>query len=100
MPPGDPSAPVMPTRLPRVLLGEFLPSPQLLAGRLAASTVAIYTWDCTAYVTFCGYDSTVVLAAETLRRWRTYLVQDTVLSPHTINRMLAAVKRVVTEGAR
>jgi DNA-binding XRE family transcriptional regulator len=50
MPPGDPSAPVTPTRLPRALLGEFLPSPQLLAGRLAASTVAIYTWDCAAYV--------------------------------------------------
>ena len=99
MPPGDPSAPVTPTRLPRALLGEFLPSPQLLAGRLAASTVAIYTWDCTAYVTFCGYESTVVLAAETLRRWRTSLVQDTVLSPHTINRMLAAVKRVMREGA-
>jgi len=99
MPPGDPSAPVTPTRLPRALLGEFLPSPQLLAGRLAASTVAMYTWDCAAYVAFCGYDSTVVLMAETLRRWRTYLVQDTVLSPHTINRMLAAVKRVLREGA-
>jgi integrase len=99
MPPRDPSAHVTPTRLPRALLGEFLPSPQLLAGRLAAATVAIYTWDCTAYVAFCGYDSTVVLAAETLRRWRTYLVQDTVLSPHTINRMLAAVKRVMREGA-
>ena len=100
MPPGDQPAPRAPTRLPRALLGEFLPSPQLLAGRLVASTVAIYTWDCAAYVAFCGYDSTVVLMAETLRRWRTYLVQDTVLSPHTINRMLAAVKRVMREGAR
>jgi integrase/recombinase XerD len=88
-----------PPRLPPALVGEFLPAPQLLAGRLAASTVALYTWDCAAYVTFAGYDSTVVLAAETLRRWRTYLVQDTVLSPHTINRMLAAVKRVIREGA-
>ena len=50
MPPGDQPAPVAPTRLPRALLGEFLPSPQLLAGRLAASTVAIYAWDCAAYV--------------------------------------------------
>ncbi len=99
MPHGHQSAPVAPVRLPRALLGEFLPSPQLLAGRLAASTVAIYTWDCAAYVAFCGYDSTVVLLAETLRRWRTYLVQDTVLSPHTINRMLAAVRRVMREGA-
>ena len=88
-----------PTRLPPALVGEFLPTPQLLAGRLAASTVAMYTWDCAAYVTFAGYDSAVVLRAETLRRWRTHLVGDTTLSPHTINRMLAAVKRVVQEGA-
>jgi integrase len=86
-------------RLPPALVGEFLPAPQLLAGRLAASTVARYTWDCAAYVTFGGYDSTVVLRAETLRRWRTHLVGDTTLSPHTINRMLAAVRRVVKEGA-
>src|SRR6266852_7860134 len=93
-------APAVPARLPPALLGEFLPSPQLLAGRLAASTVAIYTWDCAAYVAFSGYDSAVALAAETLHRWRTHLVQDTTLSPHTINRMLAAVKRVIKEGAR
>lgn len=99
MPRAQPPAPRAPARLPRALLGEFLPSPQLLAGRLAASTVAIYTWDCTAYVAFCGYDSAVVLAAETLRRWRTHLVVDTTLSPHTINRMLAAVRRVMREGA-
>ena len=96
--PQRPTAPA-PARLPAALVGEFLPAPQLLAGRLAASTVAMYTWDCAAYVTFGGYESTVVLRAETLRRWRTYLVADTRLSPHTINRMLAAVKRVVQEGA-
>jgi hypothetical protein len=49
-------------------------------------------------VAFCGYDSAVALRAETLRRWRTYLVQDTTTSPQTINRMLVAVKRVVKEG--
>ena len=38
-----------PLRLPRELLGELFPSPQLLAGRLAASTVAMYTRDCLAY---------------------------------------------------
>jgi integrase/recombinase XerD len=51
-------------------------------------------------VAFGGYDSTVVLAAATLLRWRTHLVEGTTLSPHTINRMLTAVKRVVREGAR
>ena len=78
--------------------GGAFPAPALLAGRLAASSVALYTRDCGAYVAFCGYDSTVALRAETLRRWRTYLVQDTPMSPQTINRMLAAVKRVVKEG--
>jgi integrase len=100
MPRRDPAVLGSATRFPATLLGEFLPSPQLLVGRLAASTVAIYTGDCTAYVAFGGYDSAVVLASETLRRWRTHLVEGTLLSPHTINRMLAAVKRVMREGAR
>jgi integrase/recombinase XerD len=88
-----------PPRLPAVLLEALFPSPQLLTGRLAASTVAMYTRDCAAYVAFCGYDGVLAVQAETLRRWRTYLVADTVLSPHTINRMLAAVKRVLKEAA-
>ena len=87
-----------PARLPPAVLEALFPPPALLAGRLAASSVALYTRDCAAYVAFCGYDSTVALRAETLRRWRTYLVQDTPMSPQTINRMLAAVKRVVKEG--
>ncbi len=86
-------------RLPETLLGELFPTPHLLTGRLARSTVAKYTRDCLAYVTFCGADSTTALQAATLRRWRTYLVEDTALSPHTINRLLAAVKRAVQEGA-
>ena len=43
-----------PPRLPTVLLEALFPSPQLLTGRLAASTVAMYTRDCAAYVAFCG----------------------------------------------
>jgi integrase/recombinase XerD len=88
-----------PPRLPPVLLEGLFPAPQLLAGRLAASTVAMYTRDCAAYVAFCGDDGARAVEAETLRRWRTYLVEDTALSPHTINRMLAAVKRVLQEAA-
>ena len=94
--PGRPAARL--TRLPQTVLEALFPAPTLLAGRLAASSVALYTRDCGAYVAFCGYDSTVALRAETLRRWRTCLVQDTTMSPQTINRMLAAVKRVVKEG--
>ena len=87
-----------PVRLPLGVLEALFPPPALLAGRLAASSVALYTRDCGAYVAFCGYDSAVALRAETLRRWRTHLVQDTPMSPQTINRMLAAVKWVVKEG--
>jgi integrase len=34
-----------------------------------------------------------------LARWRTHLAQNTLLSPHTINRLLAAVKRLIQEAA-
>ena len=51
-----------PPRLPPVLLEALFPSPQLLAGRLAASTVAMYTRDCAAYVAFCGYDGARAVA--------------------------------------
>jgi site-specific recombinase XerD len=84
---------------PAMPLGARFPSPQLLAGRLAAATVAKYTRDGRAYLRFCANASAPALQAATLRRWRTHLVEDTALSPHTINRRLAAVKRVVAEGA-
>jgi integrase len=37
--------------------------------------------------------------ASTLARWRTELVNDTSMSPNTINRMLSAVKRLMDEAA-
>jgi site-specific recombinase XerD len=37
--------------------------------------------------------------AASLARWRTAMAQDTRLSPYTINRRLAAVKRLVAEAA-
>ena len=55
-----------PPRLPAVLLEALFPSPQLLTGRLAASTVAMYTRDCAAYVAFCGYDGVLAGQAETV----------------------------------
>lgn len=86
---------------PRLRLIEAVfPPAELLSGRLAASTVAMYARDCAAYVAFCGYDSALALQGATLRRWRAHLVAHTEMSPHTINRMLAAVKRVVQEAAR
>jgi hypothetical protein len=40
-----------------------------------------------------------MLDPASLGRWRTYLTQETRLSPNTINRMLSAVKRLVKEAA-
>src|SRR5207253_4407916 len=46
----------------------------------------------------CG-DPDAALEASTLARWCVHLAQATPLSPHTINRKLAAVKRLVCEAA-
>jgi len=43
-----------------------------------------------AYLAFCG-TPVQALQATNLARWRTHLAQHTTLSPHTINRLVAAV---------
>lgn len=70
----------------------------MLAGQLAPSSIAMYERDMRAYLAFAG-DADAAVKAETLARWRTHLAQQTNLSPNTINRMLSAVKRVMTEAA-
>jgi integrase len=70
----------------------------LLAGQLAPRSIAIYARDIRAYLRFAG-DPTTALDAATLARWRAHLAANTTLSPHTINRMLAAVKRLIKEAA-
>ena len=78
------------------LVGE-LPPLTLLAGHLAPASLVAYGRDLAAYARFCA-DGRVPLAAPSLWAWRTALAQDTRLSPHTINRRLAAVKRLVAEA--
>jgi site-specific recombinase XerD len=70
----------------------------ILTGQLAPQSLAGYQQDLTAYLQFCG-DPGTALEATSLVRWRTHLAQETRLSPSTINRRLAAVKRVVAEAA-
>jgi integrase len=72
--------------------------PALLAGQLAPSSLAGYRRDVTRYLHFCG-DAQAAGAAASLARWRTFMAQDTRLAPATINRRLAAIKRVVAEAA-
>src|SRR6267378_3960836 len=72
--------------------------PALLAGQLAPSSLVGYRRDVARYLHFCGAEHPVSAAAS-LARWRTVMAQETRLAPATINRRLAAVKRVVTEAA-
>lgn len=83
--------------LPPPLAGPAL-DPGLLAGQLAPASLAGYQRDIAAYRRFCD-DLQTALEAASLARWRTHLAQHTALSPHTINRRLAAVKRLVHEAA-
>ena len=79
--------------------GSLLPfDPSILAGQLAPSSIAMYTRDFATYLTFAG-STTAALDATTFARWRTWLAQSTELSPNTINRMLAATKRLMKEAA-
>src|SRR5215467_32254 len=64
----------------------------ILAGQLAASSIEMYERDFRAYLDFAGSVESA-LDASTLAKWRTVLANETQMSPHTINRMLSAVKR-------
>lgn len=72
--------------------------PSILAGQLAPSSIAMYTRDFAAYLAFAG-SVEGALQASTLARWRTHLANTTQMSPNTINRMLAATKRLMKEAA-
>ena len=72
--------------------------PGLLTGQLAPASLVGYRRDVALYLRFCD-DLQTALEATSLARWRTHLAQHTRLSPHTINRRLAAVKRLVQEAA-
>jgi len=71
----------------------------LLTGQLAPNSLRAYQQDLAGYLRFCGDEPMQALDAAMLARWRTSLAQDTRLSPSTINRHLAGVKRVVQEAA-
>ena len=70
----------------------------ILTGQLAPSSLVGYEQDLAAYLRFCG-DLQAPLNPTTLARWRTHLAHETRLSPHTINRRLAAIRRVIGEAA-
>jgi site-specific recombinase XerD len=71
----------------------------ILAGQLAASSIRIYQRDVGVYATYAQEAQLDPLAATTLARWRTAQAEATNLSPNTINRRLAAVKRLLAAAA-
>jgi integrase/recombinase XerD len=70
----------------------------ILTADLAPSSLAMYERDFRAYLYYAGSPE-AALNATTLARWRTHLAINTIMSPNTINRMLAAVKRLMMEAA-
>jgi integrase/recombinase XerD len=86
--------------VPVVSSGDItLPDVAILAGQLAPSSIAKYRQDLTAYVTYAG-GVAAALDPATLARYRAHLASNTRLSPNTINRQLAAVKRLMKEAAQ
>lgn len=71
----------------------------MLAGQLAQSSMAMYERDIRAYLAHATRTSKDPLDAQTFLHWRNYLSLETKMSPHTINRMLSAIKRVTKEAA-
>lgn len=71
----------------------------ILAGQLATSSIAMYKRDVQAYVDYATQENLPWLHHQTLIAWRDDLARESNKSPHTINRMIAAVKRIVREMA-
>jgi len=86
------------TLLPPARAPETWSDPALLTGHLAPASLRKYEQALHAYLAFCNTPAQA-LQAPSLARWRTHLAQHTTLSPHTINRVLAAVKRLMKEAA-
>ncbi len=76
-------------------LVEAFPGLLDLAGGVAARTLTEYRRDLSLYVAFCCTNNHEPRDAQSLRTWRAHMVDHTQLSPNTINRRLAAVKRVI-----
>jgi integrase/recombinase XerD len=71
----------------------------ILAGQLAESSIAMYKRDVQAYVDYALSQDLHWLEPLTLVAWRDDLATNSNKSPHTINRMIAAVKRIIRELA-
>src|SRR2546429_7913168 len=71
----------------------------ILAGQLAASSIAMYKRDVQAYLDYAQEHGLQWRDPHTLIAWRDDLALSSDKSPNTINRMLAATKRIMRELA-
>ena len=71
----------------------------ILAGQCSPSTIKMYKRDFAAYRSWALAHGEPAGQAATLAKWRKALSDTTTLSPNTINRMIAAVKRIMREAA-
>lgn len=90
---------VAPTALVPVARPALPDVETLLAGRLAASSLVGYRRNIAAYVAWCQVQGLVPTEPRSLAAWRTDQVTATTHSAATINRAMAAVKRLVKESA-
>ncbi len=81
-------------------LFEHLDLTKLLSYGLNKSTIAMYQRDCRAYSEYAHIEGLDWLNPATLVEWRDTLNLETKMSPHTINRMLSSVRRIVKELAK
>jgi integrase/recombinase XerD len=72
----------------------------LLAGTISQNTIDAYTSDFRDYVMFATERNLNPLTAHTLLEYRAYKVNNTQDSPNTINRKLAAVKKLMREAGK
>lgn len=88
------------TTMPLAEIGQIFPGILDLAGSVAGSTLNEYRLDAGAYLGYCERYELSPLSAGSLRSWRGSMIDSTRMSPNTINRKLAAVKRLFKASAQ
>lgn len=77
---------------------NFLPE-DVFPGKVSESSIKMYTRDFEAYAVFAMQEGLALNEPTTLARWSIYLVNETTMSPRTINRMISAVKSLMINAA-
>jgi len=88
---------IVPTTSQELIAIEIPSIDDILAGHLAKSSIDMYKRDVQAYTDYAKKYTLPWIDAQSLVAWRDALALQSELSPNTINRMIAAVKRIIRE---